>query len=123
MEAEQLLRMVKLSEEDQALLCLVDEPLGGTNSNERLAASLSITRYMANQGAFVAITTHDLQLARKLNDVFDCYHFSDNLDHRGMHFDYQLRQGVASSSNAIKLLEYLEYPEEITINAQLIEKG
>jgi hypothetical protein len=122
-EAEQLLRMVKLSEEDQALLCLVDEPLGGTNSNERVAASLSITRYMANQGALVAITTHDLQLARKLNDVFDCYHFSDNVDHRGMHFDYQLRQGIASSSNAIKLLEYLEYPEEVTVNAQLIEKG
>jgi hypothetical protein len=122
-EAEQLLRMVKLSEEDQTLLCLVDEPLGGTNSNERLAASLSITRYMANQGALVAITTHDLQLARKLNDVLDCYHFSDSVDHRGMHFDYQLRQGIASSSNAIKLLEYLEYPEEITVNAQLIEKG
>ncbi len=122
-EAEQLLRMVKLSEEDQTLLCLVDEPLGGTNSNERLAASLSITRYMANQGALVAITTHDLLLARKLNDVFGCYHFSDNVDHRGMHFDYQLRQGIASSSNAIKLLEYLEYPEEITVNAQLIEKG
>jgi hypothetical protein len=118
-EAEQLLNMVRLSEEDQALLCLIDEPLGGTNSHERLAASLGIIRYMVKQGTLVAITTHDLQLARKLEDVLDCYHFSDSVDRHGLHFDYQLKHGIASSTNAIRLLEYLKFPAEIVNKAQV----
>jgi len=116
-EAEQLLKMVRLSEQDQALLCLVDEPLGGTNSHERLAASLGIIRYMSQQGALVAITTHDLQLAGKLEDILNCYHFSDSVDRQGLHFDYRLKRGIASSTNAIRLLEYLEYPAEIVNSA------
>jgi hypothetical protein len=112
-EAEQLLKMVRLSEQEQALLCLIDEPLGGTNSHERLAASLGIIRYMCHQGALVTITTHDLQLARKLEHILDCYHFSDSVDRHGRHFDYRLKQGIASGSNALRLLEYLEYPQEI----------
>lgn len=112
-EAEQLLKMVRLSEEDQALLCLVDEPLGGTNSHERLAASLGIIRYLSQQHALVAITTHDLQLAKQLKDVLDCYHFSDSVDRDGLHFDYRLRPGIASGRNAVKLLEYLKFPAEI----------
>ena len=117
-EAEQLLKMVRLSEEDQALLCLIDEPLGGTNSHERLAASLSIIRYMSKQNALVAITTHDLQLAHELKDILECCHFSDSVDQHGLHFDYQLKQGIASTSNAVRLLEYLQYPQEIVNMAQ-----
>ena len=45
-------------------------------------------------------------------------HFSDHVDDRGLHFDYLLRPGKATTTNAIRLLEYLSYPGEIVEGAR-----
>ena len=60
------------------------------------------------------MATHDLELAERLQDSYDTYHFTDSVSKEGLDFDYKLKRGIAVSSNAIRLLEYLGYPEEIT---------
>ena len=120
-QAEQLLRMIRASETDVPTLCLIDEPLAGTNSSERIIASFEILRYLFDRKAVVIAATHDLELARKLEFGFKSYHFTDKVDQEGLSFDFKLRDGITSTSNAIRLLEYLGYPEGIIKRAMKLE--
>jgi DNA mismatch repair ATPase MutS len=112
-QAEQLLRMIRSSEKDVLTLCLIDEPLAGTNSSERIVASFEILRYLFGHKALAVVATHDLELAGKLEFGFRSYHFTDKVNQEGLSFDFKLRDGITSTSNAIRLLEYLDYPEDI----------
>jgi len=112
-EAEHLLKMIKSSEKEILTLCLIDEPLAGTNSSERVIASFEVLNYLIDHNALVIVATHDLELARKLKFAFKSYHFTDDVDDQGLKFDFKLREGITSTSNAIRLLEYLDYPKDI----------
>jgi hypothetical protein len=112
-EAEHLLKMIKSSEKEILTLCLIDEPLAGTNSSERVIASFEVLNYLIDHNALVVVATHDLELAGKLKFAFKSYHFTDDVDDQGLKFDFKLREGITSTSNAIRLLEYLDYPKDI----------
>ena len=120
-QAEHLLRMIRFSKKDVLTLCLIDEPLAGTNSSERIVASFEILRYLFDHKALVVVATHDLELAGKLEFGFKSYHFTDKVDPEGLKFDFKLRDGITSTSNAIRLLEYLDYPEDIIKRAMRLE--
>jgi DNA mismatch repair ATPase MutS len=120
-QAEHLLRMIRASEKDVLTLCLIDEPLAGTNSSERIVASFEILRYLFDHRALVVAATHDLELARNLEFGFKSYHFTDKVDQEGLSFDFKLKDGITSTSNAIRLLEHLNYPEDITKRAMKSE--
>jgi DNA mismatch repair ATPase MutS len=75
---------------------------------------LSVARVLAHlvaKGAIGAVSTHDLALAEspQLADCCQAVHFRETLHGAGsgrqMTFDYQLRRGVATTTNALKLLE------------------
>ena len=60
----------------------------------------------AEQG-FGLVTTHDLSLVSvedELPGKVHCFHFSDQFDGEALHFDYQLRSGVAQTTNALQVL-------------------
>ena len=116
-QAEHLLKMVGNSERSGATLCLIDEPLTGTNSTERVAASIEILLYIAAHNALVIVATHDLQLARELEPDFTSCHFTGEVDDRGLNFDYQLKRGVTTTGNAIQLLSCMGYPESVVRDA------
>jgi DNA mismatch repair ATPase MutS len=50
------------------------------------------------------------------------YHFTDKVDQGGLSFDYKLKDGITSTSNAIRLLEYLGYPKDIIKRAMKLEE-
>jgi hypothetical protein len=96
----------------RTLLYLLDEILHGTNSAERAIAARHVLARLIDLGAIGAVTTHDLQLADA--EVFaraaQQVHFQESFTRTdggrpSMHFDYVLRPGKATSSNALKLLE------------------
>jgi DNA mismatch repair ATPase MutS len=96
---------------DRALLYLLDEILQGTNSVERHLAVARVLSHLVAEGAIGAVSTHDLALAQS-PDLVDCcraVHFRETLHGGGagrqMTFDYLLRPGVATTTNALKLLE------------------
>ncbi len=90
-------------------LYLLDEILQGTNSAERRVAARTVLRHLLETGAVGAATTHDLSLAAADDLVARAVavHFRESVDGdgQGLSFDYRLRSGIATSTNALKLLE------------------
>jgi hypothetical protein len=96
--------------EDRVLFYLLDEILQGTNSAERSIAVRAVARHLLDAGAIGAMTTHDLTLASEapLNTAATLVHFTETVDANGaMRFDYRLRQGLATSRNAIRLMQMI----------------
>lgn len=88
-------------------LCLLDEIMHGTNSHDRLIGSEAVVRALVESGAIGLVTTHDLALARIAgNNDFPAVnaHFEDQITDGVMTFDYKLRDGVVTRSNAIELM-------------------
>ena len=97
-------------------LFLLDEILHGTNTSERQIAARQIIRTLMRYGATGAVSTHDLSLTETpdLTAARDAVHFTETFT-RGpngpaMSFDYRLRPGVATSTNALKLMEMVGLP-------------
>jgi DNA mismatch repair ATPase MutS len=93
------------------LLYLLDEILQGTNTAERQVAVRRIVRHLLALRVIGAVTTHDLELAasEELASSCDAVHFTEGAEHHEeglrLSFDYTLKPGVATSRNALKLLE------------------
>jgi hypothetical protein len=95
---------------DRTLLYLLDEILQGTNSAERGMAVQSVARHLLDAGAIGVMTTHDLNLAGEepLKSSARLVHFTENVDEQGvMRFDYRLREGIATSRNALRLMKLI----------------
>ncbi|MDE3151551.1 MAG: hypothetical protein KGL93_04835 [Gemmatimonadota bacterium] len=96
---------------DRVFVYLLDEILHGTNSAERTVAARHVLRHLAGTGAIGAVSTHDLQLVddAELAAISRHVHFREEFSRvngsASMTFDYVLRPGKATSSNALKLLE------------------
>jgi DNA mismatch repair ATPase MutS len=94
----------------RVLVYLLDEILQGTNSAERSIAVRAVARHLIDAGAIGAMTTHDLTLASEppLNTAAALVHFTETVDADGsMRFDYKLRPGLATSRNAIRLMQMI----------------
>jgi hypothetical protein len=99
------------------LLFLLDELFHGTNSHDRLIGSSGVLRSVLDHGAIGLITTHDLALAgiaRALAPRAVNVHFEDWFDGAELRFDYRLKPGPVTRSNAIALMRAvgLDVPEE-----------
>ncbi|MGH4122778.1 MAG: MutS-related protein [Clostridium sp.] len=113
-EAEAIFRIINDCNEEVTNLCLIDEIFRGTNPIERVNASTEILAYLSRHNSLVAVATHDLDITNMLGDLYECYYFTENVGEQGLEFDYQIRKGVSSTRNAIKVLEFMGYPKEIT---------
>jgi DNA mismatch repair ATPase MutS len=94
----------------RVLLYLLDEILQGTNSAERGIAVRAVARHLLDAGAIGAMTTHDLNLAGEepLKSHAQLVHFTETVDDQGvMGFDYRLRDGLATSRNALRLMQLI----------------
>jgi hypothetical protein len=92
------------------LLYLLDEVLQGTNSIERGIAVRAVVRHLLDAGAIGVMTTHDLGLADEepLKSAARLAHFTEQVHADGtMTFDYRLRPGLATSTNALRLMQLI----------------
>jgi hypothetical protein len=112
-ELQQLKRVVDAGDaagEGRLLLYLLDEILHGTNTAERQVAVREVLSHLLKRPAIGAISTHDLELAtaEPLASAAVAVHFRETIHPEGheppMTFDYRLRPGVATSTNALKLV-------------------
>ena len=96
------------------VLGIVDEVLRGTNTIERISASSQILRRLSDTNAIVFAATHDIELSYILEKYYKNYHFTEQITDGDVRFDYVLREGRATSRNAIALLEVSGYGEDIS---------
>lgn len=106
-EITRLKVIAELAKGPLPVLFLLDELLAGTNSNDRRTGAEAVLRNLAAQDTIGFITTHDLALTKvteEMNGKAANFHFEDYLKDGELRFDYKLVAGVASSSNALKLM-------------------
>ncbi len=121
-EINYLKRIISSLDSDITVLSVIDEILRGTNTNERIAASVSIMKYLHEKNSISIVATHDLKLTEMLDNYFDCFHFKEHISGKKMLFEYKIYPGPATSTNAIRLLEYMDFPPQIVEEAEKISK-
>jgi hypothetical protein len=106
-EIVRIKQIVDLAKNCPGALFLLDELLSGTNSHDRQIGAAAIVRRLIDFGAIGVITTHDLALANiesELNGKAINAHFDDQMANGEMTFDYRLRPGIVTHSNALELM-------------------
>jgi DNA mismatch repair ATPase MutS len=99
------------------ILYLLDEILQGTNTAERQIAARRVIRLLLRCRAIGAVSTHDLTLADApdLAAAAQAIHLTeivvDGPEGARMTFDYQIREGIARSTNALRLLDMVGLTE------------
>lgn len=107
-EMQRLRRMIEGAGEG-CFMFLADEIMGGTNSHDRRIATEWVIRALVLRGAIGAISTHDLALTEIAanglpgRNVF----FEDSGDSGTLSFDYKLREGILTRSNALNIAHIL----------------
>lgn len=89
------------------LLYLLDEVLAGTNSHDRRIGAEAIVRGLVERGAIGLVSTHDLALAQIADSLAPRaanVHFEDHIEDGKVVFDYRMRPGVVTKSNALELM-------------------
>ena len=99
------------------VLFLFDELFHGTNSHDRLVGAAGVLRALIDRGSIGLVTTHDLALtsiADHLGPRAANVHFEDWFDGHEMRFDYQVKPGRVTRSNALALMRAvgLEVPSD-----------
>lgn len=106
-EISRLREIVDLARDGRPTIFLLDELLSGTNSHDRRIGAEGLIRGLVDRGAIGMVTTHDLALA-DIVSLFDGraqnVHFEDHLEGGEIRFDYRLREGVVTRSNALALM-------------------
>ncbi|MCR5793498.1 MAG: hypothetical protein K6G65_10045 [Lachnospiraceae bacterium] len=112
-EIKNLKRILDGFTKEVPTLCFIDEVLRGTNTIERISAASEILKKISTSNAVCLVATHDGELTKLCEDYYTNYHFSEKIEEGDVVFDYCLKPGVATSSNAIRLLEAFGFDSDI----------
>ena len=102
----EILRIRQILDLPSPMLFLLDELLAGTNSHDRRIGAEAILKALMNRGGIGLATTHDLALA-SIGDSLPStinIHFEDTIEDGRIRFDYKIRPGVVTRSNALELM-------------------
>ncbi|RXH55076.1 MutS-related protein [Granulicella sibirica] len=103
------LREILLMARRSPALFLIDELFSGTNSSDRLTAAEAVLDELLTTGAIGALSTHDLALTTLATDPrrgVNVHMASPDLDDP-LAFDYVLKPGVNTRTNALAFLRLL----------------
>ena len=101
-------RIVKMAESGRPLLFLIDEIFRGTNSKDRTDGAWTVLNKLHKPTIIGLMSTHDYELCKmNTNNEVDLvyYHFSEFYDDDGLHFDYKLKNGMSTETNAKYLMK------------------
>ena len=117
-EVKRLRSLLSATEMEQALpvLFLIDEIFRGTNNRERHIGSRAFIKALASRSTAVGvIATHDLELV-KLADYIPGianFHFREDVRNDRLDFDYLLRTGPCTTTNALHIMRMEGLPTEV----------
>lgn len=112
---EEVLRIKNFLDADSIFnLILIDEIFRGTNTKERIAISKAVLKHLNSPQNILFVTTHDLEIAKFLENFnYKLYYFTEDVNNEKLEFTYKLNQGISQKTNAIKILELYNYPQNI----------
>lgn len=101
-------RIIRLADTERPLLYLIDEIFRGTNSKDRTEGAWIVLKKLNKPSIIGLMSTHDYELCKmNANNEVDLvyYHFSEYYDDDGLHFDYKLKDGMSTQTNAKYLMK------------------
>ncbi|MGA2883055.1 MAG: DNA mismatch repair protein MutS [Bryobacteraceae bacterium] len=107
-EVERLHQAIESAVPNQPVLFLLDEIFSGTNSRDRRVAAEAVVRTLVTRGAIGALSTHDLALTEMAGAVN--VHMGSRTEGDPMDFDYQLKPGVTTETNALAIARLAGVP-------------
>ncbi|MEG2833846.1 MAG: hypothetical protein RR859_06690 [Ruthenibacterium sp.] len=117
-EIKSMRRIVTLADTNCACYCFIDEILKGTNTEERVAASIAVLEHLNGTKVLCMAATHDMELPDALGARYENHHFCEQMTADGIAFDYKLKDGVSTTRNAIRLLAYYDFPQDVIVKAR-----
>jgi hypothetical protein len=112
-EAERLGEALHCSSVRKPALFLIDEILSGTNSHDRRLACESIVRALIREGAVGVLSTHDLSLT-EIAEIAGLQGMNCHMESEGpedpLKFDFKVKAGISSQSNALAILAMIGIP-------------
>lgn len=94
------------SEKNKNTFFLIDEIFTGTNSKDRIYGAKNVLRNLNKSGLMGAITTHDLEICQlDSHERIVNYNFSEDYIDGKIDFDYKIKKGKSTSTNAKHLME------------------
>ena len=126
-EITRIRELADIARGPRPLLFMLDELLQGTNSHDRLVGASGVIRSLLDRGAIGLITTHDLALTAIAADLApraENVHFEDRLVDGELQFDYCLKPGPVTRSNAVALMRAvgLDVDTEVRLQPDLDAK-
>ena len=105
-ELKRIKAILELAETNGDILFLIDEIFRGTNSIDRLEGAKAVIKQLNRLKTAGLITTHDLELCRlsELPRIRNAS-FSEYYENKQIHFDYKLKSGPSTTTNAKFLME------------------
>lgn len=103
-------RIINATKESNQILFLLDEIFKGTNSQDRHIGAKVLIKQLYNNGAMGLVSTHDLELGDLENESkgnFKNYHFREYYKDNKIYFDYKLRSGISTTTNALYLIKMI----------------
>ena len=99
--------MAKYRQEDMPMLCLIDEIFKGTNSADRIVGAREVIVKLAGENCMTVVSTHDFELC-DMKDGHGIpavnYHFQEYYEGDALRFDYKIRDGRCTTTNARAIL-------------------
>lgn len=111
-EAELIKLMCDKVGDPEYKIFLIDEIFSGTNSLERQVIASVILNYLIRNKSQVICTTHDLQLPLLLKG-FTYFYFSGTEGYFKYNYDYKIKKGILTTTNAVIILKDLGYPDSL----------
>lgn len=105
-ELTRIKQIIDAAKVNDQMLFLIDEIFRGTNSADRIIGATSVVKALDSYGSIGAITTHDMELCQ-LKETADVtnYHFSETYTEDTIKFDYCIKEGPSTTTNAKYLMK------------------
>lgn len=109
-ELKRIKGIIEMARAQPEMLFLIDEIFRGTNSVDRLVGAKTILEKLNELGVVGMITTHDLELCEMTNDYqrIKNYSFSEHYTENEIQFDYKMKAGVSTTTNAKYLMKMMD---------------
>lgn len=106
-ELKRIKGIIELAANNRNMVFLIDEIFKGTNSADRFTGARTVLSRLDSLGVIGLITTHDLQLCDLADEHprIRNYSFSEQYREDSISFDYKLRAGKSTTTNARFLMK------------------
>ena len=100
--------MAEYKKENKPMICLIDEIFKGTNSADRIVGATEAIKKLTGKGVMTLVSTHDFELCNITDEYGNeatNYHFEEYYENDELKFDYKIKDGRCTTTNAMALLK------------------